>query len=61
MPSVSDDFCEQAFSSASTRGLAESMKLPYKVNDHDLEIEYYFKDVASLLALSADEDFKALS
>lgn len=36
------------------------MKLPYNVNDHDLEIEYYFKDVASLLALSADEGFKAL-
>ncbi|KAK6215891.1 hypothetical protein LQW54_004071 [Pestalotiopsis sp. IQ-011] len=41
-------------------GLAESMKMPYTVNDHDLEIEYYFKDVASLLALSADQDFKDL-
>lgn len=36
------------------------MKLPYQLSTHDMEIEYYFKDVASLLAVSADEDFKAL-
>lgn len=36
------------------------MKTPYKVNDHDLEIEYYFKDVATLLAVSADQEFKDL-
>ncbi|KAI0155703.1 hypothetical protein BJ166DRAFT_626806 [Pestalotiopsis sp. NC0098] len=51
---------QMAFNSSTTRALAESMKMPYKVNDHDLEIEYYFKDVASLLALSADQDFKDL-
>lgn len=50
----------QAFNSSTTQALAESMKMPYKVNDHDLEIEYYFKDVASLLALSGDQDFKDL-
>lgn len=50
----------QAFSSSSAQALAKSMELPYKVNNHDLEIEYYFKDVAALLAISADEDFKAL-
>ncbi|KAI5928490.1 hypothetical protein F4810DRAFT_705431 [Camillea tinctor] len=37
-----------------------SMKTPYKVNDHDLKIECYFKDVANLLAVSADEEFKKL-
>lgn len=31
---------QMAFNSTSTQGLAKSMKLPYKVNDHDLEIEY---------------------
>ncbi|KAI0162089.1 hypothetical protein GGR57DRAFT_453112 [Xylariaceae sp. FL1272] len=36
------------------------MKTPYKVNNHDLEIEYYFKDIATLLAVSADDEFKAL-
>lgn len=36
------------------------MKLPYPVNNHDMEIEYYFKDVESLLRVSADEGFKAL-
>ncbi|KAI6089180.1 hypothetical protein F4821DRAFT_67200 [Hypoxylon rubiginosum] len=51
---------QMAFSSSSAQALAKSMELPYKVNNHDLEIEYYFKDVAALLAISADEDFKAL-
>ncbi|KAF2995015.1 hypothetical protein E8E14_003242 [Neopestalotiopsis sp. 37M] len=51
---------QMAFTSSSTRALAQSLKLPYEINDHDLEIEYYFKDAATLLALSADEDFKAL-
>ena len=50
----------QAFNTSETQALVNSMKLPYQVNDHDLEIEYYFKDVASLLPVSADEDFKAL-
>ncbi|ROV89111.1 hypothetical protein VMCG_09863 [Cytospora schulzeri] len=50
----------QAFNTASTRALLESMKLPYAIDDHDLQIEYYFKDVSSLLAVSADEEFKAL-
>lgn len=36
------------------------MKLPYIIDKHDLQIEYYFRDVSSLLAVSADEDFKAL-
>lgn len=36
------------------------MKLPYSIDDHDLQIEYYFRDVSSLLAVSVDEDFKAL-
>ena len=36
------------------------MKVPYGIDEHDLLIEYYFKDVSSLLDLSADEDFKAL-
>ncbi|KAI1100053.1 hypothetical protein F4804DRAFT_58544 [Jackrogersella minutella] len=51
---------QMAFNTSATQGLAQSMKLPYKLNHHDLEIEYYFKDVASLLAVSGDEDFKAL-
>ncbi|KAK8004847.1 hypothetical protein PG990_010884 [Apiospora arundinis] len=49
-----------AFNTSATRGLLESLKLPYQLSTHDMEIEYYFKDVASLLAVSADEDFKAL-
>ncbi|KAI1323052.1 hypothetical protein F5Y16DRAFT_403832 [Xylariaceae sp. FL0255] len=49
-----------AYSSSSAQSLAESMKTPYQVNKHDLEIEYYFKDVANLQAVSADDDFKAL-
>lgn len=36
------------------------MRLPYAIDGHDLQIEYYFRDVSSLLAVSADEDFKAL-
>lgn len=36
------------------------MKLPYIIDKHDVQIEYYFRDVSSLLAVSADEDFKAL-
>ncbi|KAK8009251.1 hypothetical protein PG991_011802 [Apiospora marii] len=51
---------QMAFNTTATRSLAESMKLPYPVNSHDMEIEYYFQDVASLLAVSADEGFKAL-
>lgn len=35
------------------------MKLPYSVDDHDFQIKYYFRDVSSLLRVSADEDFKA--
>ncbi|KAK8070279.1 hypothetical protein PG994_006895 [Apiospora phragmitis] len=51
---------QMAFNTTATRGLLESMKLPYTSSTHDMEIEYYFKEVASLLAVSADEDFKAL-
>lgn len=36
------------------------MKLSYSVDDHDLQIEYLFRDVSSLLGVSADDDFKAL-
>lgn len=36
------------------------MKLPYAIDDHDMTIEYYFRDVSSLLAVSGDERFKAL-
>lgn len=36
------------------------MKLPYTIDDHDMQIEYYFRDVNSLLAVSADEQFTAL-
>lgn len=36
------------------------MKLPYSIDNHDLQIEYYFRDVSSLLAVSGDEGFKAL-
>lgn len=35
------------------------MKLPYSVDDYDLQMKYYFRDVSSLLDVSADEDFKA--
>lgn len=45
---------------ASTRALLQIMKPPYSVDDHDLQIEDYFRDVSSLLRVSADEDFKAL-
>ncbi|RYP74292.1 hypothetical protein DL771_003113 [Monosporascus sp. 5C6A] len=51
---------QMAFNTSSTRALAESMKLPYAIDNHDLMIEYYFKDVSSLLAVSADKDFKDL-
>ncbi|KAK8039456.1 hypothetical protein PG993_007867 [Apiospora rasikravindrae] len=51
---------QMAFNTTSTRTLAESMKLPYPVSSHDMEIEYYFRDVAALLAVSADADFKRL-
>ncbi|KAI0164280.1 hypothetical protein GGR52DRAFT_113015 [Hypoxylon sp. FL1284] len=51
---------QMAFNSSATQALTKSMKLPYKVSDRDFEIEYYFKDVAALLAVSADEDFKTL-
>ena len=36
------------------------MQLPYKLDDHDATIEYYFEDVASLIAISGDEEFKKL-
>ncbi|KAI1073634.1 hypothetical protein F5B20DRAFT_497604 [Whalleya microplaca] len=49
-----------AFSTSSTQELARSLKLPNAIDEHDLRIEYYFKDVSTLLAISADEDFKAL-
>ncbi|OTB01610.1 hypothetical protein M426DRAFT_25504 [Hypoxylon sp. CI-4A] len=51
---------QMAFNASATQALAKSMKLPYQINNHDLEIEYYFKNVDPLLAISADEDFKAL-
>ncbi|KAK7755708.1 hypothetical protein SLS62_002319 [Diatrype stigma] len=51
---------QMAFSTKSTRELAASLKLPYPVTENDMLIEYYFKDLDSLLAISADEDFKAL-
>ncbi|KAI0193881.1 hypothetical protein F4808DRAFT_354542 [Astrocystis sublimbata] len=51
---------DMAFNTESTRALGKSMKLPYKLNDHDLQIEYYVKDVSSLLAISGDEGFRAL-
>lgn len=44
----------------STRELAASLKLPYPVTENDLLIEYYFKDLGGLLAISADEDFRLL-
>lgn len=37
-----------------------SLGLPWKVDDHDMVIEYYFRNVSELLAVSADADFKAL-
>ncbi|ROW18109.1 hypothetical protein VPNG_00187 [Cytospora leucostoma] len=49
-----------AFNTTSTRALLSSLKLPYGIDDHDLQIEYYFKDVSSLLAVSADEEFANL-
>ncbi|KAI0813056.1 hypothetical protein GGR55DRAFT_595837 [Xylaria sp. FL0064] len=49
-----------ACSSSSAQALAESMKTHYQVNTHDLEIEYYFKDIATLHAVSADPEFKEL-
>ncbi|KAI0473628.1 hypothetical protein GGR56DRAFT_676111 [Xylariaceae sp. FL0804] len=49
-----------ACSSSSAQALAENLNTPYRVNEHDLEIEYYFKDVANLHAVSADEEFRAL-
>ncbi|KAI1261696.1 hypothetical protein F5Y18DRAFT_401103 [Xylariaceae sp. FL1019] len=49
-----------ACSSSSAQALARSMETPYAVNTHDLEIEFYFEDVASLLAVSNDEEFQKL-
>ncbi|KAI0968020.1 hypothetical protein F4678DRAFT_231748 [Xylaria arbuscula] len=49
-----------AYSSSSAKELAKSMQTPYAVNEHDLEIEYYFKDTATLLAVSGDQEFKEL-
>ncbi|KAI0869398.1 hypothetical protein GGS24DRAFT_512122 [Hypoxylon argillaceum] len=49
-----------AYSSSTAQALAQSMTTPYHVNTHDLEIEYYFKDVATLLAISGDQEFKEL-
>jgi hypothetical protein len=37
-----------------------SLGLPWKIDDHDLIIEYYFRSISDLLAISADADFKAL-
>ncbi|KAG6361962.1 hypothetical protein INS49_010191 [Diaporthe citri] len=51
---------QMTFNTASTRALLQSMKLPYAIDDHDLQIEYYFRGVSSLLAVSGDEGFKAL-
>ncbi|KAI0506647.1 hypothetical protein F5B22DRAFT_622760 [Xylaria bambusicola] len=51
---------QMAYSSSSLQALGHSMRTPYQVNKHDLEIEYYFKDVATLLAISNDEEFKNL-
>ncbi|EPE33801.1 Dimeric alpha+beta barrel [Glarea lozoyensis ATCC 20868] len=49
-----------AFSTASTRAVTASLGLPWKIDDHDLIIEYYFRSIADLLAISGDADFKAL-
>ncbi|KAL9621008.1 MAG: hypothetical protein Q9160_004526 [Pyrenula sp. 1 TL-2023] len=51
---------QMAFNTKSTRALAASMQLPYPIDEHDLMIEFYFRNVDSLLAISADEDFKNL-
>ncbi|KAI1864605.1 hypothetical protein JX265_008329 [Neoarthrinium moseri] len=51
---------QMAFNTASMRALADSMRISYRMDDHDVEIEYYFKDAAALVALSADKDFQAL-
>ncbi|KAI0100760.1 hypothetical protein GGR51DRAFT_531603 [Nemania sp. FL0031] len=49
-----------ACNSSTTQALAQSLKIPYQVNTHDLEIEYYFKDIASALKVSNDEEFREL-
>ncbi|KAF7169814.1 hypothetical protein CNMCM5623_002426 [Aspergillus felis] len=49
-----------AIGTSHTRELAYGLKLPWKIDDHDVTIEYYFTDVSALLAVSADEEFKAL-
>jgi hypothetical protein len=50
----------QAFGSSQTRELAKGLQLPWKIDDHDVTIEFYFTDVSALLAVSADQDFKDL-
>ncbi|RHZ60656.1 hypothetical protein CDV55_104181 [Aspergillus turcosus] len=49
-----------AFGSSQTRELAKGLQLPWKIDDHDVTIEFYFTDVSALLAVSADQDFKDL-
>ncbi|KAI1810344.1 hypothetical protein GGS20DRAFT_594769 [Poronia punctata] len=51
---------DMIFNTTATRALGKSLNLPYKLNDYDLQIEYYFKDVESLLGISGDKDFKVL-
>ncbi|KAI9035220.1 EthD domain-containing protein [Aspergillus affinis] len=50
----------KAIGNSHTRELAHGLKLPWKIDDHDVTIEFYFTDVSTLLAVSADEEFKAL-
>ena len=54
-------FVPQAFNTDSVRTLVKSLQLPWPIYDrHDAIIEYYFEDIAALIGISADEDFKAL-
>jgi hypothetical protein len=50
----------QALGSSQTRELAKGLQLPWKIDDHDVTIEFYFTNVSALLAVSADQDFKDL-
>ncbi|KAJ6785631.1 hypothetical protein PWT90_00504 [Aphanocladium album] len=49
-----------AFSAASTRAVGTSLKLPWSIDEHDVIIEYYYKDIEQMLAISGDNDFKAM-
>ncbi|KAI1122370.1 hypothetical protein F5Y10DRAFT_254198 [Nemania abortiva] len=49
-----------AYNSSSTQKLAQSLKFPYQINKHDLELEYYVKDPAVVHAIAKDEEFRAL-